>query len=102
LNERNEQIESVSQRSGKDVKYLATVGVLLVVIIGLLALLWVQERRARMAAQHKAADWRQRYEQMQIVVEQIVLSDRPLPTQPTQEPTTNDYDPEESGGQGAP
>ncbi len=52
---RKETHPTPSPQSAGGVKYLATVGVLLVIIIAMLAVLWVRERRGRIAAEVAAA-----------------------------------------------
>lgn len=61
-----------------DTKYLALVGVLMIVIIGLLAVLWVHERTRRIAAERDAIRLQQKLEQFQSVL-------GPLLSEPTEE-----------------
>ncbi len=51
-----------------DMKYFTFVGVVMVVIIGLLAVLWVHERTRRIAAERDAIRLQQQLEQFQGVL----------------------------------
>lgn len=54
-------------------RYLASVGVLLVIVIALLALLWMRERRARIAAEVNAARWQEKSKRLSGAVGDLLV-----------------------------
>ena len=65
-------------------KYFATVGVLLVIVIGLLAALWLRERHGRVSAQHEAAQWKQKFSRLEGVLGNLLV--RPADSRPATQP----------------
>jgi len=89
---RTDQVSGQRDRSPSKqaVKYFATVGVLLVIIIALLAVGWVRERRARRTAQLHRDTAVQKYEQMQSAVGALLsgeMRDRIRPVRRDELPT---------------
>jgi len=75
MNENANEVEA-APRQGRYVagmKYLLTVGALLVMIIALLAALWARERSWRISAEASAVRWRHKYRQLRGALGEVLL-----------------------------
>jgi len=60
-------------RSAAGMRYLLTVGALLVIIIALLAALWARERSWRISAEAGAVHWQRKYRQLRGALDEVLL-----------------------------
>ncbi len=75
MNENGNHTQSTrSSQNRTGANYLVTVGVLLVIIIALLAVLWVRERRARVAAEQTAATAQRELEGLKAVLGRTLMT----------------------------